>query len=58
MEDMGPSKRRTDQPLLGRCPDCGQELLRETLLISYRTANGWPKMFAECPACDEPVHPE
>jgi hypothetical protein len=54
---MDSGKQMTNQPTLGHCPDCGRTLLRETLLISYRTEGGKPRMFAECSACDEPVHP-
>lgn len=45
------------QPPLGRCPNCEEQIPSEKLLIKYETAEGWPKMFAECPACNEPVHP-
>lgn len=43
---------------LGACPNCDATIPSAFLLISYETSDGWPKMFAECPACDDVVHPE
>lgn len=45
------------QPL-GRCPNCEVMIPPENLLIKYETDGGWPKLFAECPDCRDPVHPE
>ena len=46
-----------NQPL-GRCPKCNVMIPTPNLLIRYETADGWPKLFAECPDCRDPVHPE
>ncbi|WP_415382236.1 hypothetical protein [Halosimplex sp. TS25] len=46
-----------DQPL-GRCPSCGEMIPAANLLIRYESDGNWPKLFAECTACDDPVHPE
>lgn len=43
---------------LGRCPVCDAWIPSRKLLIRYETAEGWPRLFAECPACEVPVHPE
>ena len=42
---------------LGDCPYCRTELRSAHLLIEYETRDG-PDAFAECPDCDEVVHPE
>lgn len=49
-------RTRRDGPL-GTCPNCDGDVPREYLLIRYETDDGWPKLFAECPTCEEPVHP-
>ncbi|WP_449271650.1 DUF7837 family putative zinc-binding protein [Halolamina pelagica] len=38
---------------LGSCPVCGNDIPTDLLLIEYETG-----VFAECPQCREPVHPE
>ena len=43
---------------LGRCPNCSETIPRNNKLIEYETANGWTAMFAECPDCNDVVHPE
>lgn len=43
--------------ILGECPDCAVSIPSANLLIRYETADGWPRFFAECPQCLEPVHP-
>jgi hypothetical protein len=45
-------------PVLGTCPACDDVIPKANLLIAYQTADGWPRMFAECPNCQDPVHPE
>lgn len=42
---------------LGVCPDCDVVIPSSNLLIKYETEDGWPQFFAECPRCEEPVHP-
>ena len=44
-------------PILGRCPACDVAIPTACLLIEYETGDGWPGMFAECPACADVVHP-
>ena len=44
-------------PILGRCPACDVAIPTAGLLIEYETGDGWPQMFAECPACADVVHP-
>lgn len=46
------------ETILGTCPDCGVTIPRVNLLIKYETEDGWPRMFAECPDCEDAVHPE
>lgn len=46
-----------DAVLLGQCADCDTPIPSSQLLVSYETADGWPCMYAECPACEEIVRP-
>ncbi|WP_459191441.1 DUF7837 family putative zinc-binding protein [Halosimplex sp. J119] len=46
-----------DQPL-GQCPNCEEMIPAANLLIRYESRGNWPRLFAECPACGDPVHPE
>jgi len=41
---------------LGYCPECGNEIARDFLLIEYESG-GRPARFAECPDCRNVVHP-
>lgn len=43
--------------LLGHCGHCETPLPADQLLITYRTDGGWPKMYAECPVCEDIVRP-
>lgn len=43
---------------LGHCPNCGDAIPRFNKLIEYETEKGWTAMFAECPDCEDIVHPE
>lgn len=52
-----PEREKTRKPPLGRCPHCDRDIPKRNLLISYESAGEWPRMFAECPTCEEPVHP-
>lgn len=54
---MSSPQNRDETPPLGTCPGCGEPIAASNLLIKYETDEGWPRMFAECPACEEPVHP-
>ncbi|WP_276300689.1 hypothetical protein [Halorussus lipolyticus] len=41
---------------LGRCPNCGEAITRDCVLIEYES-KGRPAAFAECPDCRDVVHP-
>jgi len=41
---------------LGHCPRCSATIPVRNLLISYETDDG-AAVYAECPACADPVHP-
>jgi hypothetical protein len=41
---------------LGCCPECGEEITADFLLIEYESG-GRPARFAECPGCRNVVHP-
>ncbi|WP_436929639.1 DUF7837 family putative zinc-binding protein [Halosimplex halobium] len=43
---------------LGACPSCDVMIPTANLLIRYDSEGSWPKLFAECPNCGDPVHPE
>jgi len=45
-----------DAKTLGSCPECGEKIPREYLLIEYES-DGRPAHFAECPRCRNVVHP-
>lgn len=47
----------SDGLLLGHCADCEAPVPTDQLLITYTTEDGWPRMYAECPACREIVRP-
>lgn len=46
----------TITPDVGDCPVCGAGVTRTDLLIQYETDSG-PAAYAECPDCQEIVHP-
>jgi uncharacterized Zn finger protein len=48
---MGPQN-----PPVGTCPECGEDIPSHRVLIEYETEDG-PDMFAECMGCGEVVHP-
>lgn len=50
-----PSTR--DPPTLGQCPDCGSEIASYDVLIEYENDDGQPALWAECPDCQDVVHP-
>lgn len=45
------------EPTLGVCPESDAIIPFLNLLIKYVTDNGWSQFFAECPQCEDPVHP-
>ncbi|WP_449267266.1 DUF7837 family putative zinc-binding protein [Halalkaliarchaeum desulfuricum] len=42
---------------LGTCPLCGTRVSRDAVLIEYEV-DGDPRLFAECPECEQPVRPQ
>jgi len=44
--------------ILGRCPECGEEVSTAWVLIEYERADGSTGVWAECPTCGEVVSPE
>lgn len=55
-----PDERRKEAltSALGTCPICAKGIPTRNLLIRYEDDDGWPKIFAECPACVSVVHPK
>lgn len=49
--------RLEDGPL-GLCPECKVPIPSSYLLIEYVPEGEWPRVFAECPDCGDPVYPE
>jgi len=47
----------TSPSAAGTCPQCGEAVPTHRLLIEYETTDG-QAAFAECPTCDDVVHPE
>jgi hypothetical protein len=43
---------------LGTCPRCDARIPARNRLISYETADGDRAVYAECPDCSDPVHPD
>jgi hypothetical protein len=48
----------TDDPPLGRCPKCGEELSSAYVLVEYEKDDGTTGIWAECPICDGVVSPQ
>ncbi|WP_457769212.1 DUF7837 family putative zinc-binding protein [Halobacterium salinarum] len=48
----------TNTPVLGRCPDCGDQITQAWLLVEYETSGGENGLWAECPSCEDVVAPE
>ncbi|EFW91671.1 hypothetical protein ZOD2009_12492 [Haladaptatus paucihalophilus DX253] len=46
----------TESSRLGMCPNCGNSITSGYLLIEYDTEDG-SERFAECPSCEDIVHP-
>jgi NAD-dependent SIR2 family protein deacetylase len=44
------------RPRDGHCPACEEQIPEEAVLIEYETEED-RRRFAECPGCDEVVHP-
>lgn len=44
--------------ILGRCPNCGDDIPSAYLLIEYKTDAGETGQWAECPGCTEVVDPD
>ncbi|WP_167837266.1 DUF7837 family putative zinc-binding protein [Halosimplex halophilum] len=54
----GTEDRELRGETLGACPNCEVMIPSANLLIRYDSEGDWPKLFAECPNCEKPVHPE
>jgi hypothetical protein len=48
---------RQTQRTLGECPNCESDIPPAATLIEYESEDGWPATFAECPECQNVVHP-
>ena len=44
--------------VLGRCPECEEEISTAWLLIEYEKEDGKTGIWAECPGCGTVVSPE
>jgi predicted RNA-binding Zn-ribbon protein involved in translation (DUF1610 family) len=47
-----------DEAVLGRCPNCGEEIPETWLILEYEKADGTTGTWAECPGCRDVVAPE
>lgn len=47
----------TEKSSLGACPFCNGDVPPGNVLIEYEK-DGETAVYAECPSCEEPVHPE
>lgn len=47
-----------DTQILGRCPNCGEQISLTWLLVEYEKADGTEGRWAECPGCDDVVDPQ
>lgn len=48
----------SDQTILGRCPNCSEEIPQAWVLIEYETEDGTTGYWAECLVCDSVVSPD
>lgn len=48
--------RNVTDDSLGTCPQCNTQIPVRNVLIRYET-DGSDACYAECPGCDDPVHP-
>ena len=48
----------SDETVLGRCPDCGEDIPEAWLLVEYTKDDGETGIWADCPACSKVVAPE
>lgn len=48
----------SDPTILGRCPNCGEEIPQAWMLIEYETVDGTTDYWAECLGCGTVVSPE
>jgi len=53
-----PFAMTSDQSILGRCPECSEDIPAAWLLIEYETDDGGTDIWAECPACETVVAPD
>lgn len=41
----------------GHCPECKVPVPSVNVLVEYETNEGWHRVFAECPVCEDVIHP-
>ena len=47
-----------DESPVGRCPNCGEDILEAWILVEYEKDDGTEGVWTECPACGDVVAPE
>jgi hypothetical protein len=47
-----------DEPPVGRCPNCGEDISEAWVLVEYEKDDGTEGVWTECPACEDVVAPE
>jgi hypothetical protein len=47
----------SNNPVLGKCPQCDHEIQETWVMIEYETTDGDPGVWAECPNCETIVDP-
>jgi uncharacterized C2H2 Zn-finger protein len=54
----GSPNQTRDVSVAGSCPNCGQRIPATDVLIEYETSAGRSERFADCPRCEDVVHPD
>jgi hypothetical protein len=55
---MSGSPNRAQEPAVaGECPNCTHWIPAVDVLIEYETSDGRSRLFADCPGCEDVVHP-
>jgi hypothetical protein len=53
----GTSNRTRNLSTVGSCPNCDHRIPATDVLIEYETTDGRSRRFADCPGCEDVVHP-